>query len=382
MKSFANFVLDDYVSPKILAGPHASVISRPAAAALREDPQYRELMARLKAVGFFDARPWSFAWRIALCASVYLGAFAYLLIAPSNLGRAAACVVIGIAHLRGNFIAHDASHGALSKSAFVVDAVGHFFDSFLSGYSFNYHRRVHALHHYHCNEIDRDPNAMARMFAFHERSVLQKNALTRFTARIQHFLIPIGLPLWSFALRGESIGYVLRNARRTKIDAVLLLAHIALWTILPVHYLGAWGAALSYTLVTVVTGVYLGLIVPVNHVGMRSLEFESSPSFIVQQVTTSRNITSSPLRDLIFIGQNSQIEHHLFPWAPTFNLGRGRKVVREFCREHGIAYNESSFVSAVREVVQHFAKLAEHAGAGVPHRRIAFGQSNELPDAD
>lgn len=379
MKSFANFVLDDYVSPKILAGPHASEASQPATAALRNDPQYSELMTRLKAVGFFDASPWSFAWRIGLCAAAYLGAFAYLLVAPSVLGCVAACVVIGIAHLRGNFIAHDASHGAISKHPWVVGLIGHFFDSLLGGYSFNYHRRVHALHHYHCNEIDRDPNAMARMFELHDRSIVEKSAFTRLTVRVQHILIPLGLPLWSFALRAESVGYVLRNWRRTRIDALLMLAHVALWTVLPVHYLGWWGAALSYTAVTVVTGVYLGLIVPVNHVGMRSLDFRTSPSFIAQQVSTSRNITSSPLRDLLFIGQNSQIEHHLFPWAPTFNLGLGRKIVREFCREHGIEYRECSLGEGVREVYRHFATLARSA-ASAPRGQVFEGSDQlQLP---
>jgi fatty acid desaturase len=382
MKSFANFVLDDYASPKILAGPHASEASRPAAAALRSDPQYRALTMRLKEVGFFDARPWSFAWRIALCAAAYLGAFAYLLVAPSNLARIAACVVIGIAHLRGNFIAHDASHGAISKHRLVVDAVGHLFDSFLSGYSFNYHRRVHALHHYHCNEVDRDPNAMARMFALHKGSVAGKTGLTRLSARIQHVLIPLGLPLWSFALRAESVGYVVRNLRRTKIDAVLMLAHVALWTVLPVHYLGWWGAALSYAAITAVTGIYLGLIVPVNHVGMSSLDFQTAPSFIAQQVTTTRNLTSSPLRDLVFIGQNSQIEHHLFPWAPTFNLGRGREIVRDFCREHGISYKESSFSDAVREVVGYLAMLANEAALTAPRAGIVFERGDELAATD
>lgn len=368
MKSFANFVLDDYVSPKILAGPHASEASRPAAAALRNDPLYQDLIARLKAAKFFDARPWSFAWRIALCAAAYLGAFAYMLVAPSLLERLAACAVIGVAHLRGNFIAHDASHGAITRRAPVVELIGQFFDTLLGGYSFNYHRRVHTLHHYHCNEIDRDPNAMARMFALHDQSCADKGAFTLFTARVQHIMIPLGLPLWSFALRAEGIGYVARNWRRTRLDAVLLLAHVALWTVLPVHYLGWWGAALCYAAVTAVTGVYLGLIVPVNHVGMPALEFQSSPSFVVQQLTTTRNITSSPLRDVFFIGQNSQIEHHLFPWVPTFNLGRGRRIVREFCREHGLDYEERTFTDAVREVHRHFAMLARQAARSQPGR--------------
>jgi fatty acid desaturase len=99
---------------------------------------------------------------------------------------------------------------------------------------------------------------------------------------------------------------------------------------------------------------------------MPALEFDTAPSFIAQQLATTRNITSSPLHDLLFIGQNSQIEHHLFPWAPTFKLGRGRAIVREFCREHGIRYHESSFGAALREVRDHVVRLAHQATAPAP----------------
>lgn len=377
-KSFANFILDDYVSPKVIAGPHASAASRATAAAVRNDPQYRELLSRLRAVGFFDASPWSFAWRIALCAGTYLGAFAYMLVAPSLWHRIAACCVIGVAHLRGNFIAHDASHGAITRNRRVVNVIGQFFDTFLGGYSFVYHRRVHDLHHYHCNEVDRDPNAMARLFALHDRAYGDKTAFTRFTARAQHFIMPLGLPLWSFALRGESVAYVLRNWRKTRLDAVLLVAHVALWTVLPVHYLGWWNAALCYAVMTAVTGVYLGMIVPVNHLAMPALDFATAPSFLAQQLATTRNITSSPLHDLLFIGQNSQIEHHLFPWAPTFKLGRGRPIVREFCREHGIGYHECSFGTALREVRDHVVRLARQVTATAPRDAAAAASRPDL----
>jgi fatty acid desaturase len=378
-KSFANFILDDYVSPKVLAGPHASEASRATAAAVRNDPQYRELVGRLRTVGFFDASPWSFAWRIALCTGAYLGAFAYMLVAPSLWQRLAACCVIGVAHLRGNFLAHDGSHGAITKNQRVVSAIGHWFDTVLGGYSFVYHRRVHDLHHYHCNEVDRDPNAMARLFALHDGLYGDKNAFTRLTARFQHYIMVLGLPLWSFALRGESVAYVLRNWRKTRLDAVLLVAHVALWTVLPVVCLGWWNAALCYAVMTAVTGVYLGMIVPVNHLAMPSLEFDTAPSFLHQQLATTRNITSSPLHDWIFIGQNSQIEHHLFPWAPTFKLGRGRAIVREFCREHGIEYHETSFGTALREVRDHVLRLARQATAPEP---AAAAQPQPEPQPD
>jgi fatty acid desaturase len=363
MTRLATFILDDYVSPKIITGPHASEASQEAAEALNRDPQYQELMHRLKDAGFFTPSPWRFTWRIAVFALAYLGAFAYLLTGPAVVGHVIACGIIGFAHVHGAFIAHDAGHGAITKNKLAVASIGQFFDTFLGGYSFSYFCRNHDLHHYHCNEFDRDPNTMGALWALNEQASRDKTALTRATTRLQYILIPLLYPLWSFAMRLDGIRYVLRNLRRTKVDAVVLLAHFALWFSLPVLYLGWWGAVASYVGVTVVTGIYLGVIIPVNHVGMATLDSKIARSFIVQQVCTSRNLTSSPLRDFFFIGQNAQIEHHLFPWAPTFNLGRGRKIVRDFCREHGIHYHECSYGKALQEVHQHFVRMAKHTPA-------------------
>ncbi len=354
------FLLDDFVSPKIIAGPHASDASRAAALALREDPRFQDLTRRLKAAGLFSRSWWGFGWRIVLFATAYLAGFGYLLTGPSTVGCLVACGVIGFAHVHGNFIAHDAGHGAITKNELAVELIGQFFDSFLGGYSFTYFRRAHDLHHYHCNEIDRDPNTMTRMFRFTAQGWGHRTGPTRLTTRWQHVLIPLLYPLWSFALRAEGIAYTARNLRRARIDAVLLVAHFALWFSLPVLALGWWGAIGCYAGVTAVTSLYLAVIVPINHIGMPTLDASTPTSFIAQQVTTTRNLPSSPLRDFLFIGQNSQIEHHLFPWAPTFNLGRGRAIVRRFCRDHGLRYHECSFDAALREVHQHYYRMARY----------------------
>jgi fatty acid desaturase len=151
----------------------------------------------------------------------------------------------------------------------------------------------------------------------------------------------------------------------------MLIGHFALWCSLPVHYLGWSGAALCYAAGTMFTGIYLGFIIPVNHVGMPTVDPAglTARSFIVQQLTTTRNIESSAVRDFLMIGQGSQIEHHLFPWAPTFRLRRGRPIVRAFCREHGLPYHECSYSAALREVHHHFSRLARmaaHAPARTP----------------
>ena len=351
-------LLDQFASPKIIAGPHASPASAPAARRLRDDRDYQDLLKQLARAGVF-ACPWtSIAWRIVVFAGAYVAGFVYLLGNPGLLGCAVASVVIGLAHIHGNFVAHDAAHGAISKRERINGAIGQLFDSLLGGYSFDYFRRAHDLHHFHCNEIDRDVNLMTRMFSLSPQAAAEKTGLWARTTRYQHILIPLLYPLWSFALRFEGFGYIWRNRRRAWLDGILIVAHFALWCSLPVLALGFWRALGCYTVMTVVTGIYLAVIVPINHVGMPLLDSTSPLSFVAQQVTTTRNLASSPIRDFLFMGQNSQIEHHLFPWAPTFNLGRGRAIVRAFCEAHDLPYHEHSYWDALREVHAYYARIA------------------------
>ncbi len=384
MLSQEQFLLDDFVSPKIIAGPHASERSQAAAQALRDDPDYRDLTRRLAVAGFFARSRWGFGWRIAVFAAVYLAGFAYLSTGPGGLACAIACTAIGLAHIHGNFVAHDAAHGAISKHEWLVQLIGQFFDSFLGGYSFRYFRRSHDLHHYHCNEIDHDPNTMARMFSLSRAACAEKSGWTALTTRWQYLLIPALYPLWSFALRAGGIAYVARNLRRAWrevwIDGVLLALHFALWFSLPVLALGWWGAVACYVAVTVITGCYLAAIVPINHVGMPMLDARTSPGFVAQQLQTTRNLPSSPLRDFLFMGQNSQIEHHLFPWVPTFQLGRGRAIIREFCRERGLVYHECSYRAALREVHRHYVRIAL-GRTGTTAAHAVVGRHDDLQKA-
>jgi hypothetical protein len=43
---------------------------------------------------------------------------------------------------------------------------------------------------------------------------------------------------------------------------------------------------------------------------------------------------------------------------PTARLRRARRITREFCRRHGIAYREMSWVEAAREVTRHFKAMS------------------------
>jgi fatty acid desaturase len=75
--------------------------------------------------------------------------------------------------------------------------------------------------------------------------------------------------------------------------------------------------------------------------------------FLDKQVLTSRNVSGGWWATVLMGGLNYQIEHHLFPSMPRPHLSRARQLVRRHCREHGVAYTETSFARALGIVVAH-----------------------------
>jgi len=94
-----------------------------------------------------------------------------------------------------------------------------------------------------------------------------------------------------------------------------------------------------------------------NHIGMRRLTQADKPSYLEQQVTTSRNISNPPVLDFYYGGLNSQIEHHLFPRVSHDRYRAMRPVVRAFCQARGIAYQEASLYGALASVGRHLGAM-------------------------
>ena len=68
---------------------------------------------------------------------------------------------------------------------------------------------------------------------------------------------------------------------------------------------------------------------------------------------TSRNVSGGRLVDWFLGGLNYQIEHHLFPSMPRPNLRRAQALVRQFCQERRIPYNETSLPASYRLALRH-----------------------------
>jgi fatty acid desaturase len=382
MTSRVAYLLDRYESPNILSGPYASAASAEARARLQGDPAYRELRQRLARAGFFAPAHASYAWRMVVLVGAYAALCSGLAATPALPARLAACVGLGLVHTWCNFIAHDISHGAVAKRPLVTALLGQLFDTLLTGFSFSYFRRSHTLHHYHCNEDDFDPDTMSALWSVSDHGARAKRGVGRLTTRVQHRVIPLLYVLWAAALKLQGLAYIARNARAARADLALLALHVAGWWWLG-HRVGLAAAALDYAVMTMVVGVYLGVIFPVGHVGAGTVDAaHGAPrSFVEHQLATTRNVTSSPLRDLLFMGLNSQIEHHLFPWGPSMRLGRARHVVRAFCRERGLPYHEAGHRAAIAAVMRHLRDMARRRARSTPPGVTRRAEQVGVPDA-
>jgi fatty acid desaturase len=324
----------------------------------RTDRLHRLLVQELTQAGCFrPAKLRSLACATVVLAS-YLAAYLALLTDPGIALRTAAILAAAFFSVQSGFLAHEAGHGALTRNRRLTALLAHVFHTLVTGLSSSYFRHIHGLHHPHCNDRSRDPDMQSEFVSLYRESAQAKTGLGRLITRHQGLLIWILIALQGFTLKIDGLSYVRRNAGGTRADQAFLALHFALWLLPPALVLGVVDALFNYALMTVAIGIYTGLIFVVNHVGTRVIEPGEAISYFEQEISVTRNLGATRLHDLVFGGVNNHIEHHLFPSMPTAQLRKARCITREFCRRHGVAYREMSWLEAAREVTRHFTAMS------------------------
>lgn len=270
-----------------------------------------------------------------------------------------------VAFLTMGYLGHDAGHYALSKRRWVNDLWGQFGMTFVCGFSFGFWRARHNVHHAHCQEIDGDPDMQfGVVFSVYPDSPSWRTALGRFFLRIQRWAFwPLSCFYWA-ALRYDGIRDLFQQPKLTRLDRFVLPLHWLVLVVVPGLVFG-WGAAVAaYLAISCVSSLMTASVFVPNHIGLRRLTRAEKPSYLEQQVTTSRNISNPPGLDFYYGGLNSQIEHHLFPRVAHDRYRAMRPVVRAFCEARGIAYHETSLTGALAAVGRHLgAMTAAHREA-------------------
>jgi fatty acid desaturase len=284
----------------------------------------------------------------------YLG----LLALPFGLLWLALVPLASVALLTMGYLGHDAGHYALSKRRWINDVCGHFGMTFLCGFSFGFWRSRHNRHHAHCQEVDGDPDMhFGVVFSVYPDSASWKTAGGRFFLKIQRWAFwPLSCFYWA-GLRYDGIRDLFQQPQLTRVDRFVLPLHWLVLLVVPGLVFG-WGAAIAaYLAVSCLSSLMTASVFIPNHIGMRRLSPADKPSYLDQQVTTSRNISNPPVLDFYYGGLNSQIEHHLFPRVAHDRYRAMRPVVRAFCEARGIAYEEASLYGALAAVGRHLGAM-------------------------
>jgi fatty acid desaturase len=321
---------------------------------------FQQLKVKLKQQGVFNPDSLSYAIRTAWILPVYFLSWYALLMMPQFWLTTVLSIGLAISFVQSAAIAHEAGHNAITKNRNWAKFIGHFYMSFLMGSSFSSWSDKHNAHHRNVNSND-DPDIKAGIFSFNVEDATNSKGLRKLFTSYQHILIWPLTTLMGFSFKWGSIKYLYANPTKTRIDQIVLLAHIIFWLIIPAIIIGPKLAIIHYLLITWFAGFYLAFIFLTNHMGRPFASTLQVKSFTYRQIVCARNIRYSWFLTRVCNGLNSHIEHHLFCNISYTKLHLTTPFVRELCIKHGIPYHEVGLLQAYKDFFhfnQHMALLA------------------------
>jgi fatty acid desaturase len=275
-------------------------------------------------------------------------------------------VFLAIIFMQCSFFIHDAGHRQIFGSTIKDNIVG-YIAATVVGISLKEWIHHHNEHHANPNHLDDDPDLAFPFFAFSESVAAEKKGrLIRWAVRNQAWLYFVLAFFTSFSIRiGHIRAFISKPVSKTWIDMLCFGAHFALYFTMLFALLPFWYAVMFFFVHELLWGFYMGMVFAPNHKGMPVVEPGQKVDYLVEQVVTSRNMYVPRIIGFVFGGLNYQIEHHLFPHMPRWNLRKVRPLVRQFCEEQGIPYHETSILRSYWEIFSYMKHVGSFARKGM-----------------
>ena len=347
------------MTPDRLSSVDASVGGPNPAAPRSTANQYAELKRLIKQNGLLDRQPAYYAGKTAFTLGLLAVSLALMFLLGDTWFQLLNAVYLAFVFVQISLLAHDFGHRQFSfRTPWKNDWLTLVFGNLLLGVSRQWWIDKHNEHHGHPNQVDVDPDVDIPLLAFEEEQALEKRGVARFVVRYQAALIfPLSL-LQAISMLRSSIEFLAaKRAKSTLVEALTICAHFALYFGLLFSVLEPLQAVLFVAVHRGLFGAYMVSIFAPNHKAMPVLDRHSQLDFLHRQVLTSRNVVAHPITDFWYGGLNYQIEHHLFPRLPRNKLREAQPIIREFCRDHSIAYHETGVLQSYREILQHLHEV-------------------------
>lgn len=335
------------------------------AAPPRRGTEYAVLLRRVRDAGLLERRVRFYVWRLTVTLALLAGGWLAFWLVGDSWWQLAVAAFAAITFTQVGFLAHDAGHKQIFASQRANNVAGLLLASLAVGLGYSWWLDNHNRHHAHPNTDVKDPDANYGALAFTSGQAGGRGRFARVVYRYQAYSF---FPLLLFSAVGlhvDSARFLFgRPGRGRTWERLLFAAHVigylglVFWVLPPVK------AVVFVVVHQALLGLYLGVSFAPNHKGMPMLAADDRSGFLSRQVVTSRNIRGDWLTDLALGGLNYQIEHHLFPSMPRPNLRRAQRLVRQFCREIGMPYTETSLIDSYAQTVRYLNAVGRHPELG------------------
>jgi len=325
---------------------------------------YKALAAEVKLRGLLDRRPFYYITRCLILVALFAGAFVALFALGSSPWVLALAPVFGILFTQTAFLAHDGAHKQVFTSGKHNEWFSRIVGNVVVGLSYGWWQNKHTRHHANPNKMGKDLDIDAGALVFTAQDAAEREGRAAWWMARQHlFFFPL-LAVAGLDLHIRAAQAVLgkEDIKARGWEAAFLAIRLIGFPLLVVLAAGPWMGLAFLAIQIAVFGIYMGGSFAPNHKGMPIIPATMTVDFLRRQTLMSRNITGGPLVWIGMGGLNFQIEHHLFPNMPSGNLHKVRPIVKEYCRDLGIRYTETTLVGSYRIVLNYLKRVGlKHA---------------------
>jgi fatty acid desaturase len=249
---------------------------------------------------------------------------------------------------RSVFVSHDVLHRQYFKDKSLSMKLSYPFSALILSNSSSWWDFKHNVnHHTWCNVVEKDEDIRAMDNAFTNDKYRGKKT---FIKKYKHILF-WGAQFFMFpAFIAQSYNFVITRKKYGELFLMLLHWPLVWGTIF--YSLPLVDALIVVVTLNFVLSPWLSFGFITNHLGCEVFDLDEGKdmSWMELQMRGSRSLTGGAFVHWFYGGLNTQIEHHLFPKAPRFNLLKVQALTRDFAKKHNIFYFETTPVHAYVQI--------------------------------
>jgi len=304
---------------------------------------FEELKAQVKLAGLLD--------RVPVRGTIEMVAVVISLLAAMVTMQMWHPVLLGLfmtlVFTRAVFVSHDILHLQYFKEKKFSFRLSYIYSALILSNSSSWWDFKHNVnHHTWCNVVEKDEDIRALDGIFTPNNKGNSPFIRKYKHVIfwgaQFFMFP--------AFIVQSYNFVLK--RKLYGEFALMLLH---WPLIwgTIFYVLPFSSAITVFLTLMFTlSAWLSFGFITNHLGCEVFDLEEGKelSWMEMQMRGSRSLSGGMFIHWFYGGLNTQIEHHLFPKAPRFNLLQIQKLTKLFARKHNIKYFETTPMGAYIQI--------------------------------